>query len=156
MLRRSAHGETLPANWCRDTALKLHGKFSCHPDSSASLSLVTRESHVLLVPVTREVTVPVLTSSHIPVFFLQPAKTQNLPSPGGPTGEAEAKEDKSRWSAFCHGRSVWKIRPVQEATPGRIQLRPASPLCSLHVGLVPKLSQSTTKVSPIVCLIDVI
>ncbi|KAM7331552.1 hypothetical protein ACRRTK_008260 [Alexandromys fortis] len=37
------------------------------------------------------------------------AKTQNLPSPGGPTGEAEAKEDKSPWSAFCHGR----LRPAQ-------------------------------------------
>lgn len=76
----------------------------------------------LLVPVTGELTVPALVS-HIPVFFLQTAKTQNLPSPEGPTGEAEVKEDKSRWSAFCHGRSVWKIRQAQEATLGRIQLQ---------------------------------
>ncbi|XP_038200439.2 WD repeat-containing protein 49-like [Arvicola amphibius] len=48
--------------------------------------------------------------------LFETAKTQNLPSPEGPTGEAEAKEDKSRWSAFCRGRLLpaqrkprWKV-----------------------------------------------
>lgn len=149
MLRRRAHGKMLPANRCRDTALKLHGKFSCHLDSSASPSLAgTQESHVphrwLLVPVTREVTVPVLTSLSSSSRLQRP---RTFPPQEVPLVKRRQKKIKVAGLRFAtagqSGKSGGSRKPPWEEYSGSHSwLRPASPLCFLHVVLVPKLPQS--------------
>lgn len=143
----------LPANWCRDRALTLHGKFSYRLDSSASPSLVvTQESHAphrwLLVPVTREVMDG--SCSHISHPLSSSSRLQRprtFPPQEVPLVKQRRKKIKAPGLRFAtagqSGKSGGSRKPPWEEYSGSHSwLRPASPLCSLHVVLVPKLPQS--------------